>query len=235
MDNAMISFGIFKGEGTKITWRLVLRREWPRMVMGSDSWLTRVSRLTARRRVKPAPSAEQKIDFANGLYQRGYGNAASSTAIFDQVPEGGLREIALFRQGESFYQQAVREQKENPVLAVTYLKARRVLPFIRVHPKSGRIHEALPRQGEISYKSDDSQTGADSLQRSSRKARIPPCSSGAVLFRPQPENWARRKRRKPVPANPLHLSQGEYAAFHLPAGRSAGQAARKTLFPCWPS
>ncbi|HOJ59955.1 MAG TPA: tetratricopeptide repeat protein [bacterium] len=135
----------------------------------------------------PVPSAEQKdLDFANGLYQRGmYANAAKQYGDFlTKYPKSPFREIALFRQGESFYQQAVQEQKENPVQAqVTYLKARSAFTdFIRAFPQSERIHEALLRQGEIAYKAEDYQAGVTALQRVIKESKNPTLLEAALFY-----------------------------------------------------
>lgn len=244
MDNAMMGFWHFsKGEGTKITWRLILRRGVAGcMVMGIGllAALAFPGPAGAAAGEAPPPSAEQKdLDFANGLYQRGmYDNAAKQYGEFlTKYPKSGLREIALFRQGESFYQQAAREQKENPVQAkVTYLKARGVFTeFIRAYPKSGRIHEALLRQGEISYKSDDSQAGADSLQRVIKESKDPALLEAALFYSARSLEKLGKAEEAETRYRQIRSTypKGEYAAFstYLLADLLAKRGAGKDALP----
>lgn len=238
----MMDFWHFSvGEGKKMTRKPVRRRGvagWVVMGTGLLAGLVILHLSVAAAGEAPVPSAEQKeLDFANGLYQRGmYDNAAKQYGEFlTKYPESSLREIALFRQGESFYQQAAREQKENPVQAkATYLKARGVFTeFIRAFPQSARIQEALLRQGEISYKSDDPQAGATALQRVVKESKDPALLEAALFYSARSLEKLGKTEEAETRYRQIRSTypKGEYAAFStylladLLAKRDAGKDA----------
>jgi len=135
----------------------------------------------------PAVSQEQKdLDFADGLYQRGmYESAAQQYMEFiRRYPAGANRGIALFRQGESLYQLSLSLNKTNPVQAkVQLLKARIVFSdLIKAFPTGERIHDALLRHGELSYKLDDARSGLESLLRVIKESKDNTLLEAALFY-----------------------------------------------------
>ncbi len=135
----------------------------------------------------PPVSQEQKdLDFADGLYQRGmYDNAAKQYADFlSKYPTGPLRESALFRQGESYYQHASKKLTHDPVQSkVALLKARGAFQeWLRLYPQGKRLHESLLRFGEISYKLDDAKSGLDPLLRVVKESKDPTLLEAALFY-----------------------------------------------------
>ncbi|MBD3266177.1 tetratricopeptide repeat protein, partial [bacterium] len=112
---------------------------------------------------------QRDINFADGLYQRGlYSSAAKLYKEFlENYPESGYRDTAMFRRGESLYQQATAQEKEDPVnQKILLIEARNELQQVmEEYPKSEKRHEALLRIGEISYKIGDYNEGGKTLRQ----------------------------------------------------------------------
>ncbi|MDX9752445.1 MAG: tetratricopeptide repeat protein [bacterium] len=115
-----------------------------------------------------ASVAEQReINFADGLYQRGmYSSAAKLYREFvKNYPKSKYRNMAMFRQGESFYQQALTMEKSDATQANIYLlEAKSAFEeLIKTYPKGEKVEEALLRHGEVAYKTGDAKGGLVSL------------------------------------------------------------------------
>lgn len=116
------------------------------------------------------PSQEQQdLDFADGLYQRGlYDSAARQYAEFiRKYPGSANLQAAQFRRAESLYQESIAQTTKDPVRSkVAQVEARAEFQdFIKKFVQSERIHEALLRIGEISYKMGDADTAIPALDR----------------------------------------------------------------------
>ncbi|MGC9327340.1 MAG: tetratricopeptide repeat protein, partial [Candidatus Hinthialibacter sp.] len=122
-------------------------------------------------------TGSKDLDFADGLFQRGmYENAAQQYSEFlKNNPASPLRELALFRQGESYYQLATQKLKQDSVSArIALLQSRAAFQeWLRLFPKGKRILEASLRYGEISYKLDEPSKGLEPLQRVIRESQDP--------------------------------------------------------------
>jgi len=135
-----------------------------------------------------AVSAQEKtdLDFADGLYQRGmYANASNQYAAFlKKHPVSSLGSLALFRQGESLYQQASKKLTDDPVAyKVALLKTRGLFQeWLRLYPAGERLHEALLRYGEVCYKLDDAKTGLETLQKVVKQSKDASVLEAALFY-----------------------------------------------------
>ncbi|MBN2328395.1 MAG: tetratricopeptide repeat protein [Candidatus Omnitrophica bacterium] len=134
----------------------------------------------------PASQGNKDLDFADGLFQRGmYENAAEQYSQFlENDPASPLRELALFRQGESYYQLAAKKLKQDSVPAkIAFLQARAAFQeWLRLFPKGKRILEVSLRYGEISYKLDEASKGLEPLQRVIRESQDPVLLETALFY-----------------------------------------------------
>lgn len=168
-----------------------------------------------------AVTQEQKdLEFADGLYQRKlYENAANQYANFlEKYPASAQRELALFRQGESYYQLSISQQQANQSVQskVSLLKARGLFQeFIKAYPKSERSIEALIRHGEISYKLDDANTGLPSLQRVIQESKDPKLLESALFYAARCHEALKQYQQAEQRYRQIRSSfpNGEYAAF----------------------
>lgn len=180
-------------------------------------------------------SESRDWDFANGLYQRGMHRAAAEKyeAFINDYPDSGFIETAAFRKAEAFYQMALAEERSDPVQAkIAQVEAQFAFQdYIERFPEGERIHDALLRHGELSYKLDGHESGLASLQRviagSVEAALVEPALFYAArchdaLGRPDDAAALYKRLRNEFP-------KGPYAAFagYLLAGslEKAGQPA----------
>lgn len=116
-----------------------------------------------------SPKEQQDLDFADGLYQRGLYDAAARQygEFIKNHPKSAQLETVYFRRGESLYQQSNALAQEDIVKSkVSLIEARGAFQdYINKFPTGSKLHESLLRIGEISYKANDPDNAAVSLDR----------------------------------------------------------------------
>ncbi len=204
------------------------------------------SSFSAQNQESSSLTQEQKdLDFADGLYQRGMHETAAQQYIefIRKYPNSKNREIALFRQGESFYQLSLSQSKSNPVQSkINLIKARQVFQdLMQAFPNYERRYDALLRIGEISYKLGDTQKGLSPLQRVIKEAKDSALLEAALFYAGRcyeaegKNNEAEQKYRQIRDTYP----KGEFFAFstyllaELLAKKNTNQEAVNLLYSVW--